>query len=119
MEQNIFKRILRQSHQPFSNLIKAWIDDTAGVDRGPLRQRKAKQILGLIWQNENELLPLFEKSDSFRERVTTSAANVIRSELSVLNKEVKMFGKFDPAVDLGEKKSFKVLKRMHQTPSGF
>jgi hypothetical protein len=41
----IFKRVLRQSHHPFILLVKTWIEDTAGDDRGSLRQGKAKQLL--------------------------------------------------------------------------
>jgi hypothetical protein len=63
----IFKRVLRQSHQTFDDLIKAWIHDTPGDNYGPLRQRKANRILDLIWQDESGLLPLFEKTESFKE----------------------------------------------------
>lgn len=91
----LFKRVLRKSHQTFSDLIKAWIHDTPGDNcHGPLRQRKAKQIVDLIWQDENGLLPLFEKTESFNERVATSTVKVIRSELDVLNTSVKAFGRF-------------------------
>ena len=46
----LFKRVLRKSHQTFSDLIKAWIHDTPGDNcHGPLRQRKAKQIVDLIY----------------------------------------------------------------------
>ena len=92
----LFKRVLRKSHQTFSDLIKAWIHDTPGDNcHGPLRQRKAKQIVDLIiWQDENELLPLFEKTESFNERVATSTVKVIHSELDVLNTSVKAFGRF-------------------------
>jgi hypothetical protein len=53
-------------------------------------------LLDLIWgDGENGLLPLFERTESFQERVATSTVKVIRSELSTLNiKEVRMFGKF-------------------------
>jgi len=88
----LFKRVLRKSHQTFSDLIKAWIHDTPGDNcHGPLRQRKAKQIVDLIWQDENGLLPLFEKTESFNERVATSTVKVIRSKLDVLNTSVKAF----------------------------
>jgi hypothetical protein len=36
----IFKRVLRQSHQSFILLVKTWIEDTAGDDLGRLRQGK-------------------------------------------------------------------------------
>ena len=76
---------------------EAWIHDTAGdTNSGPLRQRKAKQILDLIWENENGFLPLFEQTESFKERVVESTTKIIRSELEVLNKKVKAFGRFDP-----------------------
>ncbi|KAN0079238.1 hypothetical protein V8E54_004452 [Elaphomyces granulatus] len=80
----IFKRVLRQSHQTFDDLIKAWIHDTPGDNYGPLRQRKANRILDLIWQDESGLLPLFERTESFKERIATSTAKVIRSELIIL-----------------------------------
>ena len=84
-----------KSHQTFSDLIKAWIHYTPGDNcHGPLRQRKAKQIVDLIWQDENGLLPLFEKTESFNERVATSTVKVIRSEPDVLNTSVKAFGRF-------------------------
>jgi hypothetical protein len=96
----IFRRILRQSHQSFNDFIKAWMHDTAGdTDYGPLRQKKAKKILDLIWQDENELLPLFENTESFKERVVKSTVKIIRSELQVLNKKVKAFGRFDPTAN--------------------
>lgn len=94
----IFKGVLRQSHQSFSDLIKAWIHETAD-DRGPLRQRKATQILDLLWQEENGLLRLLEKTKSFKERVIKSTVKVIHSELDVLNTKVKVFGRFDPAMN--------------------
>jgi hypothetical protein len=88
----IFKRVLRQSHQSFILLVETWIEDTAGGDRGRLRQGKAKQLLDLIWDDDEDgLLPLFEKTETFQERVTTSTVKIIHSELSVLNKEAKMF----------------------------
>jgi hypothetical protein len=83
----IFRRILRQSHQSFDDFIKAWIRDTAGdAYHGTGRQKKAKQILDIIWEDENELLPLFENTESFKERVVQSTVKIIRSELQVLNK---------------------------------
>ena len=45
----VFKLVLRHSHRTFSDLIKAWIDDTtSGGNSGPLRQRRASQILDII-----------------------------------------------------------------------
>ena len=83
-------------------LVKRWlvIEDTAGDDRGRLRQGKAKQLLDLIWDDEDGLLPLFEKTETFQERVTTSTVKIIRSDLSMLSKEVKTFGKFDSSANL-------------------
>jgi len=90
----IFKLVLRHSYKSFSDLIKAWIDDTSyttsGGDSGLLRQRKASQILDIIWQDENALLPLLEKTESFKERVVTSTVKVVRSELDVLNTRVEV-----------------------------
>ena len=107
----LFKRVLRKSHQTFSDLIKAWIHDTPGDNcHGPLRQRKAKQIVDLIWQDENGLLPLFEKTESFNERVAISTVKVIRSELDVLNTNVKAFGRFDPTMNPEELKFHDVLE---------
>jgi hypothetical protein len=99
----IFKLGLRHSHKSFSDLIKAWIDDTSsttsGGDSGPLCQRKASQIFDIIWQDENALLPLLEKTESFKERVITSTVKAVRSELDVLNTKVKVFGQFDPTMN--------------------
>lgn len=96
----IFRRILRQSHQSFDDFIKAWIRDTAGdTYHGTGRQKKAKRILDIIWEDENELLPLFENTESFKERVVKSTVKIIRSELQVLNKKVKALGKFDPTAN--------------------
>jgi len=93
--------VLRQSRQPFILLVKTWIEDTARDDRGRLRQGKAKQLLDLIWDDDEDgLLPLFEKTETFEERVATSTVKIIRSDLSALNKKVKMFGKFDSAANL-------------------
>ena len=52
---------------------------------------KASQILDITWQDENALLPLLEKTESFKERVVTSTVKVVRSELDVLNTKVKSF----------------------------
>jgi hypothetical protein len=95
----IFKKVLRQSDQTFSDLIKAWIHDTAGGDHGSVLERKVNQIVDFLWQDENGLLPLLEKTESFKERVTNSTAKVIRSELDVLRVKVKVFGRFDPTMN--------------------
>jgi hypothetical protein len=68
---------------------------TQGGDSGLLRQKKASQILDIIWQDENALLLLLEKT----ERVVTSTVKVVRSELDVLNTKVKVFGQFDPTMN--------------------
>ncbi|KAN0071645.1 hypothetical protein V8E54_010241 [Elaphomyces granulatus] len=39
--------------------------------------------------DENALLPLLEKTESFKERVVTSSVKVVRSELDVLNTRSK------------------------------
>ncbi|KAN0079731.1 hypothetical protein V8E54_004945 [Elaphomyces granulatus] len=103
------------------DLIKAWIDDTSyttsGGDSELLRQRKASQILDIIWQDENALLPLLEKTESFKERVVTSTAKFVRSGLDVLNTKVKVFGQFDPTMTLRNyifKTSFEGLKNTFQ-----
>ena len=68
---------------------------TQGGDSGLLRQKKASQILDIIWQDENALLLLLEKT----ERVVTSTVKVVRSELDVLNTRVKVFGQFVPTMN--------------------
>ncbi|KAN0066665.1 hypothetical protein V8E54_015208 [Elaphomyces granulatus] len=100
------------------DLIEAWIDDTSyttsGGDSGLLRQRKASQILDITWQDENALLPLLEKTESFKERVVTSTVKVVRSELDVLNTKVKGFGQFVPTMNYIFKTSFEGLKNTFQ-----
>ncbi|KAN0078718.1 hypothetical protein V8E54_005231 [Elaphomyces granulatus] len=67
--------------------------------------------------DENALLPLLEKTESFKERVVTSTAKVVRSELDVLNTKVKVFGQFDPTMTLRNyifKTSFEGLKNTFQ-----
>jgi hypothetical protein len=58
--------------------------------------------LDLIWEEDNELLPLFEKTESFPERIMTSAVNIIRSDLTTLNRHVREFGKWDSITNLEE-----------------
>ena len=41
----IFKRVLRQSHQSFILLVKTWIEDTLGDDRGRHRQGRQSSCL--------------------------------------------------------------------------
>ena len=64
-------------------------------------------------KNENGFLPLFEQTESFKERVVESTTKIIRSELDVLNKKVKAFGGFDPTTnpeDLDLQNLFKQIK---------
>src|SRR4029077_18913647 len=106
-------RVLRQSHQTFSDLIKAWIHDAAG-DQRSVWQRRVNQIVDLLWQDESGLLPLLEKTESFKERVTKSTAKVIRSELDVLRAKVKVFGRFDPTMNPEELDLQNVLGRIKE-----
>jgi len=71
------------------------MEDTSGDATELLRQRKAKQVLDLIWEEDHELLPLFEKTESFPEIIMASAVNIIRSNLAALNRHVREFGKWD------------------------
>jgi hypothetical protein len=111
-KQRILKRVMRQSHIPFCQFIKSWIEDTSGDTAGLLRQRKAKQILDLIWEEENGLLPLFEETQSFPERVMASAANIIRSDLATLNRHVREFGKWDSITNLEEVDLSETLRKI-------
>jgi hypothetical protein len=106
---DIFKCVLRQSHQTFDDLIKAWIHDTPGGNYGSLRQREANRILDLIWQNESRLLPLFEKTESFQEKGRNKHCEGC-SELDVLNTKVNVFGRFDPAMNPEELNLHDVLR---------
>ena len=55
------------------DLIKLWIRKTPGRMTGKRHQEKAKQLLDLIWGNE-DMLALFSRTESFAERVAGSAA---------------------------------------------
>lgn len=69
--------MLRQSHASFIP-IKIWIEDVAGDGQGRLRQKKAKQLLDLIWDGDKDsLLPLFERTEAFQERVAANTMKVI------------------------------------------
>jgi hypothetical protein len=92
--------------------IKGWIHDTARGDHGSVRQRKVNQIVDLLRQGENGLLPLLEKTKSFKERVTKSTPKVIRSELDVLRVKAKVFGRFDPTMNPEELDLQDVLGRI-------
>jgi hypothetical protein len=85
--------MLRRSHTTFANLVRAWIESTPGEPTGRARQQRAKQLLDLIW--DEDMLPLFERTDTFQERVTDSTIKVVRSELKELQKKVLVFGKYD------------------------
>jgi hypothetical protein len=111
-KQRILKRVMRQSHISFCQVVKSWIEDAPGDTTGPLRQRKAKQILDLIWEEENELLPLFEKTESFPERVMASAAYIIRSDLATLNRHVREFGKWDAITNLEDVHLSETLRKI-------
>jgi hypothetical protein len=77
-------------------------------------------LLGLIWDDdEGGILTLFEGTETFQERFATSTVKVIRSELSVLNKEARIFGRFYSSVNLEIltcDKSPEALKSLHQSP---
>ena len=113
-KQQILKRVMRQSHISFCQLIKSWIEDTLGETTGPLRRKKAKQILDLIWEEENGLLPLFEKTESFPERVMASAASIIRSDLATLNRHVREFGQWDSTTNLEEVELSETLRKIER-----
>jgi hypothetical protein len=75
---NYITQMLRHAHMSFGELIRAWIECTPGEPTGKARQFKARQLLDIIW---DDMLPLFEKTDTFQERVTDSTVKVIQSEL--------------------------------------
>jgi len=85
--------LLRRSRTTFADLVRAWIESTPGEPTGRARQHKAKQLLDIIW--DEDMLPLFEVTDTFSERVTDSTSKVIRTELKALQKKVLVFGKYD------------------------
>jgi hypothetical protein len=68
---------------------------------GKRHQEKAKQLLDLIWGNE-DVLALFSRTESFAERVTWSAARVIQAEVDVLRENTRFFGKYDFTADFDE-----------------
>ena len=67
-----------------------------GEPTGKAHQLKARQLLDIIW--DDDMLPLFENTDTFQESVTDSTAKVIRSELKQLQQNTRAFGKYDPTV---------------------
>jgi hypothetical protein len=72
------------------------------VHTGKARQLKARQLLDNIW--DDYMLPLFEKTDTFQERITDSTVKVIQSELKQLQEKTRAFGKYDPSVNIEEEK---------------
>ena len=95
---DLILHILRRSRTTFADLVRAWIESTPGEPTGRARQQKAKQLLDPIW--DEDMLPLFERTDTFQERVTDSTTKVIRSELKELQKKVLVFGKYDTATNV-------------------
>ena len=85
------------------------MEDTPGDTTGLARQRKAKQVLDLIWEEDNELLPLFEKTESFPERIMASAVNV-----AALNRHVREFGKWDSITNLEEVDLSATLRKIEE-----
>ena len=95
---DLINLLLRRSHLTFIDLVRAWLENAGGEPTGKARQAKARQLLDLVW--DEDLLPLFEKTDTFEERTTGSATKVVRSELVSLQKNVPLFGKYDPDFNL-------------------
>jgi len=73
---NYITQMLRHAHMSFGELIRAWIECTSGEPTGKARQFKARQLLDIIW---DDMLPLFEKTDTFQERVTAPSRLSSRS----------------------------------------
>jgi hypothetical protein len=85
------------------DLIELWIRNTPGQMTGKRHQEKAKQVLDLIWGNEDMMmLALFSTTESFAERVTGSAARVVQAEIDVLRENTRFFGKYDSTANLDE-----------------
>ena len=83
------------------DLIKLWIRKTPGRMTGKRHQEKAKQLLDLIWGNE-DMLALFSRTESFAERVAGSAAQVVQAEVDVLRENTHFFGKYDSTVNIDD-----------------
>jgi hypothetical protein len=113
-KQRVLKQVMRQSHLPFCQIIKSWMEDTPGDTTRLRRRMKAKQVLDLIWKEDNELLPLFEKTKSFPERMMASAVNIIRSDLATLNRHVQEFGKWDSITNLEEVDLSATLRKIEE-----
>lgn len=58
------------------------------------------------------MLPLFEKTESFPERVMASAVDIIRSDLATLNRHVREFGKRDSNANLEEVDLSETLRKI-------
>ena len=93
--------ILHSSGMTWVDLIKLWIRKTPGQMTGKRHQEKAKQLLDLIWGNE-DMLALFSRTESFAERVAGSAAQVVQAEVDVLRENTRFFGKYDSTVNIDD-----------------
>ena len=93
--------IIHSSGMTWVDLIELWIRDTPGKMTGKRHQEKAKQVLDLIWGNE-DMLSLFSRTESFAERVTGSAALVVQAEVDVLRENARFFGKYDSTANPDE-----------------
>ena len=91
-------QMLRSARMSFGDLIRAWIECTSGQLTGKAHQLKARELLDIIW--DDDLLPLFEQTDTFQERVTGSTVKVIYSELGQLQQNTRTFGRYDPSVNV-------------------
>jgi hypothetical protein len=100
-KKDIIYSMIRSSGMTWVDLIELWIRDTPGQMTGKRHQEKAKQVLDLIWGNEN-MLALFSRTESFAERVTGSAARVVQAEVDVLRENTRFFGKYDSTANLDE-----------------
>ena len=93
--------ILHSGGLSWIDLIELWIRDTPGKTAGARSQEKAGMVLDLIF-NKPDMLELFSGTAGFAEKVTTSAAKVIRSELGRLSEEAQLFGKYSHEVEPSE-----------------
>jgi hypothetical protein len=100
-KKDIISSMVRSSGMTWVDLMGLWIRDTPGQMTGKRHQEKAKQVLDLIWGNE-DMLALFSRTESFAERVTGSAARVVQAEVDVLRENTRFFGKYDSTANLDE-----------------
>jgi hypothetical protein len=105
-------QMLRNAHMSFGELIRAWIECTPGTPTGKARQLKAQQLIDIIW--DDDMLPLFEKIDTFLERITDSTVKVIQSELKQLQEKTRAFWKYDPSVNIEEVNFEKVYNEIEE-----